>query len=441
MFIDRAKIYIKSGKGGNGIVSFRREKYIAAGGPDGGDGGNGGNVIFTVNEGETTLADFRFKRKYTAGNGADGGSNKRKGKRGENIVVKVPRGTIIRDSATGRMLADMTEPGVEKIIAAGGKGGLGNMHFATATRQVPNFARAGQEGVEMELTLELKLLADVGLVGFPNVGKSTLLSVTTGARPEIADYHFTTITPNLGVVFGTYGPSFVMADIPGLIEGASEGLGLGYQFLRHVERTRLIIHVIDISGSEGRDPFEDFLKINQELTKYNLRLSKRPQIIALNKIDMPGAEEKLADFKERFAAWKQDHGTEIQESVENGAWCIFEICAPISYGTKELMAYVERVLGKMPLPEMDVPDADFALYEAPSEEELFEVNVTEDGVYEVTGKWIKGVIDSTNLYDNESSQYFQRLIRKKGLVDELERLGIKDGDLVRIYETEFEFYK
>lgn len=441
MFVDRAKIFIKSGNGGNGIVSFRREKYIAAGGPDGGDGGNGGNVIFTVDEGETTLAAFRFKRKYAAGNGADGGSNKRKGKRGENIIVKVPRGTIIRDAATGRMLADMTEPGTEKIIAAGGKGGLGNMHFATATRQVPNFARAGQEGSEMELTLELKLLADVGLVGFPNVGKSTLLSVTTGARPEIADYHFTTITPNLGVVFGTYGPSFVMADIPGLIEGASEGLGLGHQFLRHVERTRLIIHVIDISGSEGREPFDDFLKINQELTKYNLRLSSRPQIIALNKIDMPGADEKMSAFKAKFESWKCAHAEEIQEGMENGAWRIFEICAPISHGTKELMAYVETVLGKMPLPEMDTPDEEFALYEVPSDEELFEVTVTEDGVFEVTGKWIKGVIDSTNLYDNESSQYFQRLIRKKGLVDELERLGIQDGDLVRIYETEFEFYK
>ena len=441
MFIDRAKIVIKSGKGGNGIVSFRREKYIAAGGPDGGDGGNGGNVIFTVNEGETTLAEFRFKRKYVAGNGADGGSNKRKGKRGENVVVKVPRGTIVRDAATGRMIADMTEPGVEKVIAAGGKGGLGNMHFATATRQVPNFARAGQEGIEMELTLELKLLADVGLVGFPNVGKSTLLSVTTGARPEIADYHFTTVTPNLGVVFGTYGPSFVMADIPGLIEGASEGLGLGHQFLRHVERTRLIIHVIDISGSEGREPFEDFLKINEELTKYNLRLSTRPQIIALNKLDMPGADEKLADFKERFAAWKKENEEELQEGIENGAWRIFEICAPISHGTKELISYVETVLGKMPIPEMDTPDEDFMVYEASADEELFEVNVTEDGVYEVTGKWIKGVIDSTNLLDNESSQYFQRLIRKKGLVDELERLGIQDGDLVRIYETEFEFYQ
>ena len=441
MFIDRAKIYIKSGKGGNGIVSFRREKYVAAGGPDGGDGGNGGHVIFTVDEGETTLASFRFKRKYAAGNGADGGSNKRKGKRGENVLVKVPRGTIVRDAATGRMLADMTEPGVEKVIAAGGKGGLGNMHFATATRQVPNFARAGQDGVEMELSLELKLLADVGLVGFPNVGKSTLLSVTTSAKPEIADYHFTTITPNLGVVFGEYGHSFVMADIPGLIEGASEGLGLGYQFLRHVERTRLIIHVIDISGSEGRDPFEDFLKINQELTKYHMRLSQRPQIIAVNKIDMPDSDKNLEAFKEKFEVWKQEHAEEIQEDVENGAWCIFEICAPLAHGTKELISYVETVLGNMPVPEMDTPDDDFALYEVPEEEDLFEVTVTEDGIYEVTGKWIKSVIDSTNLYDNESSQYFQRLIRKKGLVDELQRLGIQDGDVVRIYETEFEFYQ
>ena len=441
MFIDRAKIIIQSGKGGNGIVSFRREKYVAAGGPDGGDGGNGGDVIFTVNEGETTLAAFRFKRKYAAGNGAVGGSNKRKGKRGNDIIVEVPRGTVVREAVTGRLLADMVLPGEQRIIARGGKGGLGNMHFATATRQVPNFARAGQEGTELELVLELKLLADVGLVGFPNVGKSTLLSVTTGAKPEIADYHFTTITPNLGVVFGTYGPSFVMADIPGLIEGASDGLGLGHQFLRHVERTRLILHVIDISGSEGRNPFEDFLQINQELNKYKVQLSQRPQILVANKIDMPGAEQKLSDFKVHFQAWKNEHCEEIKEGLENGAWEIFEICAPIAHGTNELMQYVEKVLSKMPMPEMELPEEEVTLYEAPSEEALFEIHVTEDGVYEVTGKWIKGVIDSTNLYDNESSQYFQRLIRKKGLVEELERLGIEEGDLVRIYETEFEFYQ
>ncbi len=441
MFIDRAKIFVKSGKGGNGIVSFRREKYIAAGGPDGGDGGNGGNVIFTVDENETTLAEFRFKRKYAAGNGADGGANKCKGKRGENIVVKVPKGTVVRDSVTGRLIADLTSKEQQIVVAKGGKGGLGNMHFATATRQVPNFARAGEEGVEMELTLELKLLADVGLVGFPNVGKSTLLSVTTGAKPEIADYHFTTIVPNLGVVFGIYGPSFVMADIPGLIEGASDGLGLGHQFLRHVERTRLIVHVIDISGSEGRDPFEDFMLINNELSKYNSKLGARPQIIALNKIDMPGADENLAVFKEKFAAWLNEHSEDIQDGLEKGAWRIFEICAPVSHGTKELISYVESVLSKMPVAEMEQPGEDYVTYTADEEESLFEVNVAEDGAYEVTGKWIKGVIDSTNLYDNESSQYFQRLIRKKGLVDELERLGIQDGDLVRIYETEFEFYR
>lgn len=441
MFIDRATIYVKSGNGGNGIVSFRREKYVAAGGPDGGDGGNGGNVVIRVDEGATTLADFRFKRKYSAGNGGDGASNKRTGKRGETIVISVPKGTIIRDAATGKLLADMIDPAEEKIIARGGKGGKGNMHFATATRQVPNFARAGEPGTELELLLELKLLADVGLVGFPNVGKSTLLSVTTGAKPEIADYHFTTIKPNLGVVFDSYERSFVMADIPGLIEGASSGLGLGHQFLRHVERTRLILHVIDISGSEGRDPFEDFLTINRELRLYNPQLAARPQIIAANKTDMPSAEENLSVFREKFEKWISEQDKSVQDGIALGAWRIFEICAPIAHGTAELMAYVGSVLDKMPLPELETPAEDYMVYSAAEDETPYEVNVTEDGVYEVTGRWIKGVVDSTNLYDTESAQYFQRLIRKKGLVDELERLGIQDGDLVRIYETEFEYYR
>ena len=437
MFIDRAKIYVKSGNGGNGIVSFRREKYVAAGGPDGGDGGHGGNVVIRVDEDATTLADFRFKRKYTAGNGGDGASNKRTGKRGETMVISVPKGTVIRDAATGKLLADMVDPAEEKIIARGGKGGKGNMHFATATRQVPNFARAGEPGTE----LELKLLADVGLVGFPNVGKSTLLSVTTGAKPEIADYHFTTIKPNLGVVFDRYEKSFVMADIPGLIEGASSGLGLGHQFLRHVERTRLIIHVLDISGSEGRDPFEDFLLINRELQMYNPELAKRPQIIAANKTDMPSSEDNLRVFREKFEIWLSEQGESVQEGLALGAWRIFEICAPIAHGTEELMRYVGSVLDKMPLPEMEVPTEEHIVYSVEEDETPYSVTVTEDGVYEVTGRWIKSVVDSTNLYDTESAQYFQRLIRKKGLVDELERLGIQDGDLVRIYETEFEYYK
>ena len=440
MFTDKAKIFIKSGNGGNGTVSFRREKYVAAGGPDGGDGGKGGNVVFVVDESETTLADFKFKRKFVAENGQDGGTNKKTGKSGEDIRVKVPKGAIVKDFATGRVIADLTEKGQEIIIAKGGKGGKGNMHFATATRQIPNFARAGEQGIEAELQLELKLLADVGLVGFPNVGKSTLLSVTTGAKPEIADYHFTTIVPNLGVVFGNYGPSFVMADIPGLIEGAAEGLGLGHEFLRHVERTRLIVHVIDISGHEGRDPFEDFLLINSELEKYNQKLATRPQIIVLNKTDMPGAEENAKIFREKFENWKNEHIDRISEELENGAWCIFEMCAPIKEGTDELMRYIETMLSKMPVPVIteDIEDS-FALY-TPEEENLFDVFVAEDGAYEVTGKWIKSIIDSTNLEDSESTSYFQRIIKKKGLVDELQRMGIQEGDIVRIYETEFEFY-
>lgn len=357
------------------------------------------------------------------------------------MVISVPKGTVIRDAATGKLLADMIDPAEEKVIARGGKGGKGNMHFATATRQVPNFARAGEPGVELELLLELKLLADVGLVGFPNVGKSTLLSVTTGAKPEIADYHFTTIKPNLGVVFDNYERSFVMADIPGLIEGAASGSGLGHQFLRHVERTRLIIHVIDISGSEGRDPFQDFLTINQELRLYNPGLSARPQIIAVNKTDMPSAEENLRLFREQLQNWLNEQDASVREGMALGAWRIFEICAPIAHGTAELMSYVGSVLDKMPLPELETPTEEYMLYSAEEEELPYEVNVTEDGVYEVTGRWIKSVVDSTNLYDTESAQYFQRLIRKKGLVDELERLGIQDGDLVRIYETEFEYYR
>ena len=440
MFTDKAKITVKSGNGGNGTVSFRREKYIAAGGPDGGDGGRGGNVVFVTDENETTLSDFRFKRKFVAENGSDGGTNKRTGKSGEDIIVKVPKGTIVKDAVTGRTVADLTEKDQKVIILKGGKGGKGNMHFATATRQIPNFARAGEPGKEVELILELKLLADVGLVGFPNVGKSTLLSVTTGAKPEIADYHFTTIVPNLGVVFGTYGPSFVMADIPGLIEGASDGLGLGHEFLRHVERTRLIVHVIDISGHEGRNPFEDFLKINEELEKYNPKLAKRPQLIALNKTDMPNAAENAAEFKTKFEEWKTEHAEQIKEEEENGAWRVFEICAPIKEGTDELMRYIETMLSKMPIPVIaEDAEESYVLY-TPEEENLFEVNVAEDGAYEVTGNWIKGVIDSTNLEDSESVSYFQRIIKKKGLVDELQKMGIQEGDLVRIYETEFEFY-
>ena len=439
MFIDRTKIFIASGTGGNGAVSFHREKYVNAGGPDGGDGGKGGDVVFIVDEGASTLADFKYKRKFKAENGANGAKNKMTGKSGADVFVKVPQGTLIRDAETGRILADMVDPGEKKVIAKGGKGGLGNMHFATSTRQIPNFARAGEDGKEMELQLELKLLADVGLAGFPNVGKSTLLSVTTGAKPEIANYHFTTVRPNLGVVFNNGERSYVMADIPGLIEGASEGQGLGHEFLRHIERTRLLIHVIDISGSEGRDPFEDFLLINRELTHYNEALSRRPQIIALNKMDRENAEANAEHFKIQFASWLEQRGEEFREEQENGAWRIFEISAAMSQGTRELAAYCGSILDKMPSGSIFTPEENETVYRMETEEEPFTIRI-EDGVFVVEGPWIKNIVDSVNLNDYESSQYFQRIIRKKGLIRKLEEMGIQENDTVRIYEIEFDYY-
>lgn len=438
MFIDRTKIFIASGSGGNGAVSFHREKYINAGGPDGGDGGKGGDVVFVVDEGASTLADFKYKRKFKAENGANGAKNKMTGKSGADEIVKVPQGTLVKDAVTGRILADMVNIGERKIIAKGGRGGQGNMHFATSTRQIPNFARAGEEGKEMEIQLELKLLADVGLAGFPNVGKSTILSVTTGAKPEIANYHFTTIRPNLGVVFNNGERSYVMADIPGLIEGASEGQGLGHEFLRHIERTRLLIHVIDISGSEGRDPFEDFILINKELEQYNKELAKRPQIIALNKTDGENAEKNTKEFKEKFARWIEARGEEIQAERENGAWKIFEISAIAAQGTRELASYCGSILDKMPSGSVFEVEDDI-VYSSENEEEPFTVRI-ENGVYIVEGPWIKNVVDSVNLDDYESSQYFQRIIRKKGLIKKLEDMGIQENDTVKIYEIEFDYY-
>ena len=439
MFIDRTKIIVASGSGGHGAVSFHREKYVNAGGPDGGDGGKGGDVIFIVDEGASTLADFKYQRKFKAENGANGAKNKMTGKSGADVLIKVPQGTLIREAETGRILAALVESGARCTIARGGKGGLGNMHFATSTRQIPNFARAGEAGKELELLLELRLLADVGLAGFPNVGKSTLLSVTTGARPEIADYPFTTVRPNLGVVFNNGERSYVMADIPGLIEGASEGQGLGHEFLRHIERTRLLIHVIDISGSEGRDPFEDFLRINHELERYNEALSRRPQVVALNKMDLEGAAENAARFREQFADWLEQRGKELAAERENGAWRIFEISAAISQGTRELAAYCGSILDKMPSSESFAPEESGIVYRAGESEEPFTVRV-EDGVFIVEGPWIKNLIESVNLSDYESSQYFQRIIRKKGLIQKLEELGIREQDTVRIYDTEFDYY-
>ena len=436
MFIDRAKILVRSGNGGNGCVAFHREKYVNAGGPDGGDGGRGGDVIFAVDERMSTLIDFRFKRKFVAPSGGNGRTCKMTGKSGENLVIGVPKGTLIFDNKSGRLLADLVESGQKATLAKGGRGGQGNQHFATATRQVPNFARAGEEGKELELRLELKLLADVGLVGYPSVGKSTLLSVTTAAKPEIAEYHFTTLVPNLGVVYNGGERSFVLADIPGLIEGASEGVGLGHEFLRHIERTRLILHVIDISGSEGRDPFEDFLTINRELEQFNESLAARPQILVLNKTDMPGAEEQLVIFKEKFAQWLEAHD-ELSDAVEKGAYRIFEVMAAIAEGTRELMLYTASILDQFPQEVFTVE----ALPEDVSEqeEEPFTVSIDPDGAYNVQGAWVKNLAASINMTDEESSRYFQMQLKKKGLFDKLREMGIQDDDTVRIYDFEFDY--
>lgn len=420
MFIDSARIYVRAGNGGNGMVSFHTEKYVPNGGPDGGDGGRGGSVVFYADDNRSTLQDFRFKRKYSAEDGEKGGRRKCYGKGGNDLVLPVPVGTIIKDADTGRVLADLTEPGQKAIIAKGGRGGKGNIHFANSVRQAPNFARAGEPGEEFNLLVELKLLADVGLVGYPNVGKSTLLSVITAAKPKIADYPFTTIEPNLGVV-AVDDTSFVVADIPGLIEGAHTGLGLGLAFLRHIERTRMLIHVIDVSGSEDRDPVEDFDNINAELEAYHPGLSERPQVIALNKIDMVDEDEL-----ERVSMALREQGYDV-----------FPMCAAINEQVKPLVEYVAAKLQTIPQTVLTEQVEESALFKY-EEEELFTVAV-EDGVYRVKGNWIENLVDSTNFDDSESLQYFQRLIRKKGVIDALERAGVKEGDLVALHDLEFEF--
>lgn len=424
MFIDSAKIKIKAGNGGNGAVSFRREKYVAKGGPDGGDGGRGGNIVFVVDPGLRTLQDFRYKRKYRAEDGQNGGKANRTGKDGEDLVIRVPPGTLVKEEKTGRIIADMVKPWEKVVIAKGGRGGAGNQRFATPTRQVPNFAKPGQEGEELSVILELKLLADVGLIGFPNVGKSTILSVVTSAAPKIADYHFTTITPNLGVVdLGE--DSFVLADIPGIIEGAHQGVGLGHEFLRHIERTKLLIHVVDISGSEGRDPLEDFEIINKELKEYNELLFKRPQIVAANKIDI------TEDFEKKL--------TEFKNVIEPKGYKVFPISAATSKGVKELMRYAANMLKELPETVIVKPEEKF-VYEAENEEDDFKV-YKENDVYVVEGKWVERLIASVNFNDYESLQYFQRSMKRKGIIDALEAEGINEGDTVRVEDIEFEYYK
>lgn len=423
MFVDQAKIKIKAGDGGDGAVSFHREKYVAAGGPDGGDGGRGGDVVFQVDDNFSTLIDFRYKRKYAAERGQNGAARNCTGKSAPPLIIKVPRGTIIREAKSGRIMADMStdEP---KIIAKGGNGGKGNVHFATSTRQIPKFAKPGYPGEEFEVTLELKLLADVGLVGFPNVGKSTLISVVSAAKPKIANYHFTTLSPVLGVVKVEEEKSFVMADIPGLIEGAGDGVGLGHEFLRHVERCRLIVHVVDVSGIEGRDPQQDFEIINQELAKFSADLSERPQIVAANKCDM-ASDEQIETFR---------------SYIEEKGLPFFLISAATTQGTKELVGKISEVLDTLPpIKEYEpdpIPQAE--LDEKAGSGQRFEVTV-EDDVYYVEAPWIEPIMRTINIDDYSSLQYFQRVLINSGIIAKLEEMGIHEGDTVNLEGFEFDF--
>lgn len=422
MFVDIAKIKIKGGNGGNGAVAFHREKYIASGGPDGGDGGKGGNVIFKVDDNLSTLADFRYKRKYVAENGADGSGSRRSGKKGQDLIIRVPRGTVIREMTSDVIIADLSTD-EEFIGAKGGKGGWGNSHFATSTRQTPRFAKMGAPGEEWDVSLELKLIADVGLLGFPNVGKSSLISVVSEAKPIVGDYHFTTIIPVLGVVRMGPEKSFVMADIPGLIEGASDGVGLGHEFLRHVERCRMLIHIVDVAGSEGRNPIEDFEAINSELEKFNPELAACPQIVAGNKIDL-ATDEQL----ETFRKYIEDKGLQY-----------FEICAPIKHGTKELIDAAARLLDTLPpVKRYEAEEIPVSMLEEKSKKDGFTVTVHDD-VYIVEAEWLYRILCQTDLDDYESLQYFQRVLQSSGIIDELKNKGIHEGDLVSIYDLEFEY--
>ena len=425
MFVDQAKIYIKAGDGGDGAVSFHREKYVAAGGPDGGDGGKGGDIVFVVDDNISNLIDFRYKRKYVAEKGQNGGGKNCSGRNAPDLVVKVPRGTVVKEIKSGRILADLStdEPAV---IAHGGKGGRGNAHFATSTRQIPKFAKPGFRGDEYEVMLELKLIADVGLVGFPNVGKSTLISVVSAAKPKIANYHFTTLTPVLGVVKIEEGKSFVMADIPGLIEGASEGVGLGHEFLRHVERCRLIVHVIDVSGSEGRDPIEDFKAINHELENFSMELAEAPQIVAANKSDMATPEQVEI----------------LRNYVEDQGLLFYEISAATTKGTKELMYGVwERLSVLPPVKQFEAqPLTQEELDDKLISKKDFRVTV-EDGVYFVEADWLLDILRTANMDDYSSLQYFQNVLRTSGIIDKLEEMGIEEGDTVSIFDFEFEYLR
>jgi len=423
MFTDYAKVKIKSGDGGDGAVTFRREKYVAAGGPDGGDGGKGGDIYFIVDPNLNTLVDFKFKRNFKAENGSNGSGSNCYGKGGEDLYVKVPKGTIVKDIETGKIVADLSQDGQKEIILPGGRGGKGNSHFATSTRQAPRFAQGGEKGIEKEVILELKSLADVGLLGFPNVGKSTFLSVVTSAKPKIADYHFTTIDPNLGVVKTDYGDSFVIADIPGIIEGASEGVGLGIQFLRHIERTKILLHVVDVSGSEGRNPVEDFYAINEELKNYSEKLSKKKQIIVASKIDSM-QDDTLYKELENLAK---------EKDLE-----IYKISSVTGEGISELMNTVSKLLKELPKEELiDVEDRKF--YTLEEEKEGFTIT-KEKEIFVVDGPSVQRLMSRVNLEDNESMYYFQKNLEELGVNEALRKAGIKEGDTVRVVDWELEWY-
>ena len=423
MFVDIAKIKIKAGNGGDGAVTFHREKYVASGGPDGGDGGKGGDIIFEVDDNLATLADFRYKRKYTAPDGKRGDGGRRRGKNGENLVIKIPRGTIIREAESNAVMADMSEK-TSFVAAKGGRGGWGNTHFKTPTRQTPRFAKSGTPGEEWEVILELKLLADVGLLGFPNVGKSTFISVVSEAKPIIADYHFTTITPVLGVVTMGEGESFVVADIPGLIEGASEGAGLGHDFLRHIDRCRLLVHLVDVSGSEGRDPIADFDAINAELKEYSPELATRPQIAVANKTDLLMDTAQLDAFRAH---------------VEALGYEFFAMSAATHQGTRELVQHIARRLSE--LPPVTVYEPEY-VPKPPAIDTTEPLHIErEDNTWLVEGPWLQRLMGNINFSDYESRMYFDKMLRQSGLFDTLEQMGIQDGDIVSMYDLEFEYQR
>lgn len=427
MFIDKAKIFVKSGTGGDGSIHFRREKYVPLGGPDGGDGGRGGDIIFVVDTGLTTLLDFKYKKKFVAEDGGRGQGSKCYGRDAENMYVRVPMGTIVKDFETDKVIADLSHKDDTYVIARGGKGGKGNCKFCTPTRQAPNFAEPGMPGEERTITLELKLLADVGLVGFPNVGKSTFLSTVTAAKPKIANYHFTTLKPNLGVVKAEGINSYVMADIPGIIEGASEGVGLGLEFLRHIERTRILIHVVDISGIEGRDPFEDFVKINEELKKYSVKLWDRPQIVVANKADMLYDEEIFEDFKKKVN--------------ELGFDKVYKMSAATKAGVEEIVREAGKMLKEIPFKDLEISDED--RYVEEEKRFTYEISVEPgdegNSIFVVSGTFVDRLLSAVNVNDPNSLRYFHKVLNNKGVFNDLRAMGIQDDDIVRLNDFEFEY--